>query len=207
MEQQNLTQTTSQLLPIPVPNNRRIKLANRNQWRCYWCNHGMRPEFGFQNSATIEHLLPRSQGGSNKVDNLQSACARCNRTRGIQDHDEFMLTAKTFPKDRRSMAQADLDHKAAKRKAQRAQLALRATQSGGDHVQPEMNHKRRAQLDRSAAHKAFNKSHVNPFEVGSRRYVAFEKLRSKSSTKPLTFWQKICKFVSQIFSVTTKNSA
>jgi hypothetical protein len=200
MEQQKLTQTAAQLPPIAVPNNRRIKLANRNQWRCYWCNHGMRPEFGFQNSATIEHLLPRSLGGSNRVDNLQSACARCNRTRGIQNHDEFLLTAKTFPRDRRSMAQADLDHKAAKRKAQRA------ARTGGDHVKPEMNHKRRAQLDRSAAHKAFKKSLVNPFEVDSGKYKAFEKLRSKSLTQSLTFWQKICKFVFQIFCVTTKNT-
>lgn len=202
MEQQNLTQTTSQLLPIPVPNNRRIKLANRNQWRCYWCNHGMRPEFGFQNSATIEHLLPRSQGGSNKVDNLQAACARCNRARGVQDHDEFMQIAKTFPRDRRSILQADLDHKAAKRKAR-----LVARLSGQDLPCDQLSSKQRRRKELSAAHKAFKKSHVNPFEVGSRRHAAFEKLRSKASAQSLTFWQKVIKFVSQIFHVTAKNTA
>lgn len=206
MESQQVIVTDPLVPPTKVQNTRRIKLANRAQWKCYWCNHGMRPEFGFQNSATIEHLLPRSHGGSNRVDNLQSACARCNRIRGVQDHDEFMQIAKAFPRDRRSLAQADLDHKAAKRKAQRAQVALRAAQPVGGAEQPQMNHKRRAQLDRSAAHKAFKKSPVNPFEVGSGKYKAFEKLRSKSLTQSLTFWQKICKFVCEIFRVTTKNT-
>lgn len=205
MEQQ-LVSVSPVMPPIKVQNTRRIKLANRNQWRCYWCKHGMRPELGFQNSVTVEHLLPRSQGGSNNMHNLQAACARCNRNRGVQDHDEFMQIALTLPKDRRSIAQAELDRKAAKKKASRAQALLQAaTRSGGDE-QPRMNSRRRGQLDRSAARKAFKKSQVNPFEAGSGKYKAFEKLRAKAPLKPLTFWQKVCQFVSQIFSLTTKNT-
>lgn len=205
MESQQMI-TADPMVPPKVQNTRRIKLANRAQWKCYWCNHGMRPEFGFQNSVTVEHLLPRSQGGGNSVSNLQAACARCNRIRGVQDHDEFMQIAKTFLRDRRSLAQAALDYKAAKKKARRAQAQLRDAQPVGGAEQPQMNNKRRGQLDRSAAHKAFKKSPVNPFEVGSGKYKVFEKLRSKSLTQSLTFWQKICKFVWQIFRVTTKNT-
>jgi 5-methylcytosine-specific restriction endonuclease McrA len=36
--------------------------------------------------ATIEHLLPRSAGGSDDLANLAIACARCNHEKGVR-HD------------------------------------------------------------------------------------------------------------------------
>lgn len=36
--------------------------------------------------ATIEHILPRSHGGTDDLDNLGLACARCNSQKGIR-HD------------------------------------------------------------------------------------------------------------------------
>jgi 5-methylcytosine-specific restriction endonuclease McrA len=37
-------------------------------------------------SATIEHIVPRSQGGTDDVENLALACARCNHEKGVR-HD------------------------------------------------------------------------------------------------------------------------
>ena len=36
--------------------------------------------------ATLEHIFPQTQGGTDDVDNLAIACARCNREKG-QRHD------------------------------------------------------------------------------------------------------------------------
>ena len=36
--------------------------------------------------ATLEHIVPRTRGGTNAVENLAVACARCNREKGTR-HD------------------------------------------------------------------------------------------------------------------------
>lgn len=36
--------------------------------------------------ATIEHILPRNHGGTDDLDNLALACARCNNEKGVR-HD------------------------------------------------------------------------------------------------------------------------
>lgn len=38
----------------------------------------------------VEHLVPRSQGGSDRVSNLAIACHRCNQTKGNQDIKDFL---------------------------------------------------------------------------------------------------------------------
>ena len=52
---------------------------------CYWCGRGMIlvPAHGdkrqIENMATIEHLVPRSQGGGDDPGNLALAHKKCNR--------------------------------------------------------------------------------------------------------------------------------
>jgi 5-methylcytosine-specific restriction endonuclease McrA len=38
-------------------------------------------------AATIEHILPRCHGGSDDLDNLALACARCNQQKGYRLDD------------------------------------------------------------------------------------------------------------------------
>jgi len=52
--------------------------------RCVYCgatNQGLE----------IEHVIPRSQGGSNRVSNLAIACHPCNQTKGNQDIKDFLV--------------------------------------------------------------------------------------------------------------------
>lgn len=51
------------------------------------CCHCLR-EFDF-NELTIDHIIPKSRGGSYKLSNLVVACAPCNNDRGDLNFDEF----------------------------------------------------------------------------------------------------------------------
>jgi len=44
---------------------------------CWWCGNSM-----LIDKLTIEHLRPKSRGGSNSLENLRLACLTCNRSRG-----------------------------------------------------------------------------------------------------------------------------
>ncbi len=39
--------------------------------------------------ATLDHVVPRSQGGPTRAENLVLACAACNNARGVEDADAF----------------------------------------------------------------------------------------------------------------------
>lgn len=54
------------------------KILWSKQRRCRWCNL----PFSSINDATIEHLIPRSRGGSNQLDNLSLSHEKCNQERG-----------------------------------------------------------------------------------------------------------------------------
>ncbi len=41
------------------------------------------------NLATLDHVVPRSQGGPTRADNLVLACAACNNERGVEDAMAF----------------------------------------------------------------------------------------------------------------------
>lgn len=87
-------------------NNKRIKVARRYGWSCWWCNQKLRKEYGWQDSATIEHLVPRSQGGPGEMWNLAASCYRCNLARGTMNMDEFAVIARNYGPDTRCMEEA-----------------------------------------------------------------------------------------------------
>ena len=54
------------------------------------CN-GCEVLFPFRNM-TIDHILPRSRGGTDDPDNLQLLCAACNSTKSNRTQDELIGT-------------------------------------------------------------------------------------------------------------------
>ena len=44
---------------------------------CFWCGKSLA-----LSELTIEHMIPRSMGGGNNLENLRLACCPCNRSRG-----------------------------------------------------------------------------------------------------------------------------
>jgi 5-methylcytosine-specific restriction endonuclease McrA len=58
------------------------------QGRCLHCNAHLTVSASGEpiSRATIEHILPRSHGGTEALENLGLACARCNHQKGVR-HD------------------------------------------------------------------------------------------------------------------------
>lgn len=46
----------------------------RDDWTCQYC--------GSRQQLTVDHVIPRSKGGSSSWDNIVAACAPCNRRKG-----------------------------------------------------------------------------------------------------------------------------
>jgi 5-methylcytosine-specific restriction endonuclease McrA len=89
----------------------RTVLDGKTVWvgKCIHCNSKLvvaddgRP----MGEATLEHVWPETQGGTNDVENLAVACARCNREKGSRhDHrggqrlDEIVAVLRQRRKER-----------------------------------------------------------------------------------------------------------
>jgi len=66
---------------------KRKKVYNKTNGRCAYC--GKRLEL--LGNWHIEHMLPRSRGGQNSMDNLVASCEACNRRKGAKTVGEFRL--------------------------------------------------------------------------------------------------------------------
>ena len=53
---------------------KRIAVYRRDNFKCVFC--------GATEDLTIDHKIPRSKGGTNAFDNLQTACVKCNTEKG-----------------------------------------------------------------------------------------------------------------------------
>lgn len=66
-------------------------VLERDGWRCHYCklsiNVDVKPNH--PRRATMDHMKPRSKGGSNKPINLVASCALCNQTKGDMPYDAF----------------------------------------------------------------------------------------------------------------------
>jgi len=65
------------------PKSQIAKLIKRDGLRCCWCSKMCDPEAepDYYLYPTVEHVIPKSEGGSGRMCNLRIACKRCNNTR------------------------------------------------------------------------------------------------------------------------------
>lgn len=187
----------------------RIKLAERAGWSCGWCGQKTRRDIGWQNSATIEHVTPKSEGGSNKLSNLMHACARCNKLRGTQDAIQFKLVAHEFDVDRRTIAEAAHTAHKQHRKQRQQQLAeMCGTPKFTYAAVPDdqLNAKERLRKDRTLVRQALQKSHRNPFEPDTRRHRLFDAELAKLPPPDaiwLQVWNKLTAWCVSAYSAIT----
>ena len=72
--------------PVPYRQNRHV-LFGQQEGRCNGCSG----EFPFR-MFEVDHIIPRSRGGTDHIDNLQLLCTHCNRTKG--DRPQAYLMAR-----------------------------------------------------------------------------------------------------------------
>ncbi len=58
------------------------RLAERDGWWCWLCGEAVDPTATGPWQPTVDHLVPRSRGGSSDAANLRLAHRRCNNHRG-----------------------------------------------------------------------------------------------------------------------------
>ncbi|WP_278523477.1 HNH endonuclease [Methanobrevibacter arboriphilus] len=64
---------------MPVSKKKRNKIFKRDGYQCLKC--------GTRKDLTIDHITPRSKGGSNELKNLQTLCRNCNIKKGIEEEN------------------------------------------------------------------------------------------------------------------------
>lgn len=71
---------------------RRAAIYERDNWECAYCGQGPRDARNMKQARvvlTLDHLVPRCEGGDNSTANLVTACQRCNSSRQEKSWREF----------------------------------------------------------------------------------------------------------------------
>jgi HNH endonuclease len=71
----------------------RARILMRDTHRCHWCG-------GYAN--TVDHVVPRIEGGTDDAANLVAACMRCNSARSMA----WVLEHRGAPRQRRQSRRA-----------------------------------------------------------------------------------------------------
>ncbi len=79
---------TERLWKVPPVNRREV--LRRDGHTCQYC--------GSTKNLTLDHVLPRSRGGSHTWDNVVTACELCNSTKSDRTPQEAKMTLRTKPK-------------------------------------------------------------------------------------------------------------
>jgi 5-methylcytosine-specific restriction endonuclease McrA len=62
----------------PISREKRFEILQRDGFRCYYCKKH-KDDFPPGVELTLDHKVPRSQGGDDSFENLVAACSECNR--------------------------------------------------------------------------------------------------------------------------------
>jgi 5-methylcytosine-specific restriction endonuclease McrA len=68
---------------------KRERIYTRDAWSCVYCNAYLKDEVASRR--TLDHIIPRSKGGSNHESNLVTCCITCNASRKDNDLPKQMF--------------------------------------------------------------------------------------------------------------------
>jgi len=92
-------------LPLPSIQNSAYRTAifQRDGWTCVYCGSALpgynSPSEPTTRHATLDHIVPRSQGGHDLPHNLVTACERCNKARCDIPFEEFVAKVRSQADD------------------------------------------------------------------------------------------------------------
>jgi 5-methylcytosine-specific restriction endonuclease McrA len=87
-----VTLTTYDRLPVNVVTFSRRNVFKRDRYTCQYC--GIQPG---SEELTIDHVLPRSQGGSSSWENCVLACVECNARKADRTPEQAHMFLKKHP--------------------------------------------------------------------------------------------------------------
>lgn len=73
------------------PRTRVESLARRDGWDCHYCGAALGWGHPSVTRPEVEHVIPRSRGGTDRLDNLVLSCGPCNRAKGTMTASEFAV--------------------------------------------------------------------------------------------------------------------
>lgn len=76
--------------PRPQPKLSRAEIFNRDHFTCQYCGKQ-------SHQLTLDHVVPRNQGGKHTWENLASACASCNRRKAGRTPDQAHMKLLKIP--------------------------------------------------------------------------------------------------------------
>lgn len=74
-----------------IPRQARLAVYLRDGMACTYCGAGVETE-----QLTLDHIIPRSHGGTHEATNLVTACGRCNSYRGNRSVEEFAVSVASY---------------------------------------------------------------------------------------------------------------
>ncbi len=74
-----------------ISQHKRIAIYMRDGLACAYCGDTLE-----ESQLSIDHIRPRSKGGSNSATNLVTACLKCNKCRGNRDIDTWLEIVAEF---------------------------------------------------------------------------------------------------------------
>ncbi|MFH0847601.1 MAG: HNH endonuclease [Chloroflexota bacterium] len=81
--------------PRPEPKLNRLEIFDRDRYTCQYCGKETR-------ELTIDHVVPRRQGGPHSWENLVSACIPCNRRKAGRTPEQASMKLIRRPQKPRS---------------------------------------------------------------------------------------------------------
>lgn len=75
---------TVRVVPFKIAKSARLAIYDAANWECQLCSSPVRPDehHNHPRYPTLDHIIPRSLGGSDDPANLRLACRQCNIARG-----------------------------------------------------------------------------------------------------------------------------
>lgn len=84
--------------PRPRISLSKREVLRRDDFRCQYCGRGTR-------HLTIDHVIPRHQGGPHTWQNLVAACSTCNRRKGGRRPAEANMQLRRLPDEPKATAE------------------------------------------------------------------------------------------------------